>query len=94
MIRAIVTHWNSLALAIGCALKLRRALVHLLAMPKYDQKGKKGLARFKLSVDEWLLLEQLHKMLVVCCRSSYAAALRLTSYPVDVCAGDGAHVTI
>lgn len=49
IIRAITTRWNSLALAIGRALKLRAALVRLLNMPKYDKIGKKGLARFKLS---------------------------------------------
>ena len=67
MVHAIVTRWNSLVQAIECALKLCQALVWLLNMPKYDKVGKKGLAHFKLSDDEWMLLEQLHSLLLVHC---------------------------
>ncbi|GJE85026.1 hAT transposon family protein [Phanerochaete sordida] len=70
MVRAIATRWNSLAQAIGRALKLRAPLTRLLSMPKYDKKGKKGLARFKLSKKEWDLLEQLHAVLTMFLRAT------------------------
>lgn len=65
MVRAIPTRWNSLAQAIGRAIKLRAPLTRLFKMPKYTKKGKKGLARLKIEDDEWDLLIQLHAILVV-----------------------------
>ncbi|GJE97034.1 hypothetical protein PsYK624_132440, partial [Phanerochaete sordida] len=65
MIRAIPTRWNSLAQAIGRVLKLRAPLTRLLKLPKYNKKGKKGLARFYLEDEEWDLLTQLHGVLVI-----------------------------
>ncbi|EKM54891.1 uncharacterized protein PHACADRAFT_197324 [Phanerochaete carnosa HHB-10118-sp] len=54
IVQAIATHWNLLAQAISCALKLCAVVVQLLDMPKYNKKGKKGkkgLAHFKLARD-------------------------------------------
>ena len=43
----------------------RLALDKLLALKKYEGSGTKGLKRFKLSADEWGLLEQLWPLLNV-----------------------------
>ncbi|KAJ3549237.1 hypothetical protein NM688_g5201 [Phlebia brevispora] len=63
MLRAVATHWNSLAEAIGRALELRGALDWLLAQAKHDKGGKKGLRCYKLSNEKWKLLEQLFQLL-------------------------------
>ncbi|GJF01012.1 hypothetical protein PsYK624_173170 [Phanerochaete sordida] len=70
MVRAITTQWNSLAQAIGRALKLCAPLTRLLTMPKYNTKGKKGLARFQLGEKEWDLLRELHALLIMFLRAT------------------------
>ena len=67
MIRSIVTRWNTLAEAIGRALYLRDAIDKLVTLAKHQKvpSGKKSIRRFKLTDDEWLLLEQLHPLLEV-----------------------------
>ncbi|GJF00030.1 hypothetical protein PsYK624_163070 [Phanerochaete sordida] len=70
MVRAIATRWNSLAQAIGRALKLCAPLTRLLTMPKYNTKGKKGLARFQLGEKEWDLLRELHALLIMFLRAT------------------------
>lgn len=64
MIRAILTRWNSLAQAILRALELRAAIDNLLSLSKYG-KGKNNLRRFKITMAEWQLLEQLSRILQV-----------------------------
>ena len=76
LICVVATQWNSLAQAIGRALRLRAAIDRLLQMPRYDKRGKKGLARFKLSDTEWALLSSLYDLLEVCL-SHFSRALTL-----------------
>ncbi|KIP05872.1 hypothetical protein PHLGIDRAFT_14237 [Phlebiopsis gigantea 11061_1 CR5-6] len=54
---------DDLQLAVIRALKIRGGVNKLLALPKYTAKGKKGLGRFKISDDEWTILEQLKDLL-------------------------------
>ncbi|KAJ3558298.1 hypothetical protein NM688_g1007 [Phlebia brevispora] len=70
LVRAIATLWNSLADAIGRALELCAAIDCLLTLSKYDKAGKKGLQAFKLSAQEWILLQQLHEILKVFLRAT------------------------
>lgn len=67
MIQPVSTRWNSLNDAIGRSLELRPALEKLLSMTKYsaERPANKSLRRFRLTADEWLLLEQLHPILKV-----------------------------
>lgn len=65
MLRAVATRWNSLAEAIGRALELRQGIEKMLLMSKHDKGGKKGLRRFRLSSEEWKMLEQLYPLLKV-----------------------------
>ena len=74
MVRSVQTRWNSLADAIRRALDLRAALEKLLSLPKY-QKGKARLTKYKLSEAEWMLLEQLWKVLDVSTYSCFISLL-------------------
>jgi hypothetical protein len=64
MIRAVVTHWNTLTEVIGRALQLRELLSHLVTLKQHN-KGSRGIRLnwFKLSKQEWELLGQLHPLL-------------------------------
>ena len=65
MVRAVDTRWNSLAEAIHRAIELKPALERLVWLAKYDKPGKAGLRRYKLTSEEWCLLEQLWPLLNV-----------------------------
>ena len=67
MVRAVATRWNTMAELIGRALQLREALMLLVGLEQHN-KGARGvrLSRFKLSKQEWELLNQLHPLLEVC----------------------------
>lgn len=61
---SVATQQNSLAQAIAQALELRLAIDAMLSLSKYG-KGKNDLHRFKLTVAEWQLLEQMLQILQV-----------------------------
>lgn len=81
-------------LAIGRAFKLCRVLTRLVGMSKYDQRGKKGLAQFKLSDDKWQLLEQLHELLVVSDFSLSSGFVLIWSHLIDVLARNRAGIIL
>jgi len=64
MIRPVDTHWNTMCEVAERALELRPALDHVLNAEK-QSKGKKKLAKLKLSNEEWELMEELKPMLKV-----------------------------
>ena len=78
LIRAIVTRWNSLAMAIARGLELRAANDTILAMSKYT-KGSSDLRRFRLSLAEWELLAQLYGVLEASIRAVISLLILTTS---------------
>jgi hypothetical protein len=64
MLRSVAMRWNMISELIGCALLLRDALNLLVGLEQHN-KGRHGmrLIRFKLSKQEWEVLEQLHPLL-------------------------------
>lgn len=70
MKRAVATRWNSMSKCITRALSLRPALERMLGWAKYDRSGREGFRRYKLTHDEWNMLEQLDPLLAVRCQAS------------------------
>ena len=66
MLQAIATHWNTMAKLLGHALELHKPL-NLLVNLEQHNKGSRDvhLQCFKLSKQEWELLEQLFPLLNV-----------------------------
>ncbi|KAJ3818976.1 hypothetical protein F5878DRAFT_547295 [Lentinula raphanica] len=69
MIRPIDICWNTLCDVIERALDLRRALEHLLSQGKH-KLGKKPLAAWRLTSEEWKLLDDILPMFKVFCQAT------------------------
>lgn len=67
MKRAVATRWNSMSECISRALCLHPALERLLSWSKYNRSGRQGFRRYKLTREEWSMLEQLEPILAVRC---------------------------
>jgi hypothetical protein len=65
MVRDVATRWNSTSELLERALHLRRALNLLVGYEQHNKPRSARLQRFKLSVSEWELLEQLWPLLDV-----------------------------
>ena len=65
MVRDVATRWNSTAELLARALQLRKALTMLVGFEQHNRARSSRLQRFKLSSDEWQLIEQLQPLLQV-----------------------------
>ncbi len=65
-IRSIPTRWNSVAMTSRRAIDLRPALDALTSKAAHNTSRGPRLLRFKLSAEEWEILEQLESILAVC----------------------------
>lgn len=65
MVRDVATRWNSTAELLARALQLRKALTLLVGFEQHNRARSSRLQRFKLSSDEWQLIEQLQPLLQV-----------------------------
>jgi hypothetical protein len=65
MVWDVATRWNSTAELLARALELRKALNMLVNFEQHNRARSARLQRFKLSSDEWELLEQLWPLLEV-----------------------------
>lgn len=65
MIRDVSTRWNSTAELIQRALEIKGGLNILVVKAEHNRRRGVRLARFKLSPEEWMLLEQLSPLLDV-----------------------------
>jgi hypothetical protein len=71
MVRDVATRWNSTSELLERAIILRRALNLLIGYEQHNKPWSARLQRFKLSVSEWELLEQLWPLLDVRVHFSY-----------------------
>jgi hypothetical protein len=66
MIQAVLTRWNTMVDVIGRALQLREPIGLLINLEQHNRGPRSPrLRRFKLSKQEWDLLNQLHPLLDV-----------------------------
>jgi hypothetical protein len=65
MIRDVSTRWNSTAELIQRALELKEALDILVVNAEHNKTRGVRLRRFRLSSNEWVVLEQLSPLLEV-----------------------------
>ncbi|EAU89851.2 hypothetical protein CC1G_07003 [Coprinopsis cinerea okayama7 len=63
MVRDVPTRWNSTAELLDRALELRAALDRLCLMPEHNRSRGARLKQYRLSPDEWKVLEQLAPLL-------------------------------
>ena len=59
MVCDVVTRWNSTSKLLEHALYLRKALTVLVSLKQHNRARTARLQRFKLTAQEWKLLEQL-----------------------------------
>jgi hypothetical protein len=71
MVRDVATRWNSTSELLDRAITLRRALNLLVGYEQHNKPRSARLQRFKLTVAEWELLEQLWPLLDVCSPITY-----------------------
>ncbi len=65
MIRSVPTRWNSVAMTSKRTIQLRGPLTDLVSKACHNESRGPRLLRFKLSTEEWVILEQLEAILAV-----------------------------
>jgi hypothetical protein len=65
IVRDVATRWNSTALMLGRAMKLREAINLLVISEQHNKPRSARLKRFQLSKAEWDLLDKLFPLLEV-----------------------------
>jgi hypothetical protein len=65
MVRDFATHWNSTAELLAHALQLHKALSMLVGFEQHNKSCMAHLQWFKLTSNEWELIEQLQPLLQV-----------------------------
>ncbi|KAF9025939.1 hypothetical protein BDZ89DRAFT_1040261 [Hymenopellis radicata] len=65
MIHMVATRWNSLFPILQYALELREPLDTLCKLPEFNKVAKRKLRKFRLTLSEWDVIEQLKNLLNV-----------------------------
>ncbi|KAL1945891.1 hypothetical protein VTO73DRAFT_1893 [Trametes versicolor] len=63
LVRSVATRWNTVAAVIERALELQEVLGDLCDMAQFNKPRGVRLRRFILTDDDWMLLDQLHRLL-------------------------------
>lgn len=79
LVCSVATRWNTVAAVIERALELQEVLGDLCDMAQFNKPRGVRLRRFILTDDDWMLLDQLHRLLNVSVHSILTCKVTLTA---------------